>query len=88
MAAGLYRLREGEVGLGAALTATWFSKPSGTTYDALYSSLAPLLRGPMTSLWRRQMVLGPTQEFCLMSPAPAALDAGMRPLPIARDRIA
>jgi hypothetical protein len=34
------------------------------------------------------MVLGPTQEFCLISPAPAALDAGMRPLPIARDRIA
>jgi hypothetical protein len=34
------------------------------------------------------MVLGPTPEFCLVSPSPAELDAGMRPLPIGRIRVA
>lgn len=83
MAAGLYRMRAGEVGVDAA-TATWFSKPTGTSYEALYAVTDDLVRRPATSLWRRQMVLGPTPEFCLLSPAALTLDPATRAIVIDR----
>jgi hypothetical protein len=84
MAAGLYRMRAGQVGVRDAPTATWFSKPKGTSYEALYAVTDDLVRRPSTSLWRRQMVLGPTPEFCLLSPAALALDPATRPIAIDR----
>ena len=40
-AGGLYRLRAGEPGLAAAHVARWFVKPSGMSYEDLYSTLNP-----------------------------------------------
>lgn len=51
MAAGLYQLVEGEGCQGE--TATWLDERP-----------APVRTGE--SLWRRQMVLGPTPQFCLL----------------------
>lgn len=66
--AGLYRLRGGVDDLESAPRAVWFQKPAGTSYDALYSTLAPALAGTDAGLWGRMMTLGPTPEFCLTLP--------------------
>jgi hypothetical protein len=71
--AGLYRLRRG--GVGIHRTTAWFAKPEGMSYGQLYAALEPLLLRADGGLWGRQMVLGPTPEFCLHTPEPVALPA-------------
>lgn len=88
MAAGLYRRHSGHVALVDAGTATWITKPAGTSYASFYESLSPLLHEPGTSLWRRQLVLAPATEFCLLSREPVELDPGLNPLRIDRVRVA
>jgi len=58
VAGGLYRLQRGELDLDAA-EVTWIAKPPGMAYEDFYAGLPPL-----GALFRRQMVLGPTPEFC------------------------
>lgn len=58
--AGVFALCGGDQ-LADATRAAWFGKPGGMAYDEFYDQL-----GERTSLWRRQMVLGPTPEFCSM----------------------
>lgn len=67
-AAGLYRLRKGSDNVEAARFAWWLAKPVGVSYDDFYAQLRPLTDQPDVGLWGRQMVLGPTPEFCLRSP--------------------
>ena len=67
-AAGLYLLRHGRADLNNSRFAVWLSKPTGVSYGNFYSSLQPFTSSEGTFLWGRQMVLGPTQEFCLHSP--------------------
>jgi hypothetical protein len=63
--------------IGAARCATWFAKPKGMPYEPFYQRLQPLSAQPGVSLWRRQMVLGPTTEFGLLSAEPVTLPAGL-----------
>lgn len=72
MAAGLYGLVRGEVAGGGL--ASWFGKPRGEDYSDFYRRLEPSTGGG-GSLWRRQLVLGPTPEFCLLSDRPAPVEA-------------
>jgi hypothetical protein len=72
--AGLYRLRRGAPALTAD-AAHWFAKPAGMTYARLYDLLAPACAGPAAGLWGRQMVLGPTPEFCLLGSRDVELPA-------------
>ena len=67
-AGGLYRFRKGQVNVREAQFAAWLSKPTGTSYEMFYDSLSPWTSQPGVGLWGRQMVLGPTPEFCLLSP--------------------
>ncbi len=76
-AAGLYRFRAGEQKIIGARHACWFGKPDGTSYADFYSLLEPLTRRPGVALWGRQMVLGPTPEFCLLASSPVDLPAGL-----------
>ncbi|HEX4205118.1 MAG TPA: hypothetical protein VHZ51_13175 [Ktedonobacteraceae bacterium] len=63
--AGLYRPHSGTPDLATSQTACWFSKPAGMPYEELYNLLQPTMqRDTAGSLWRRQMTLGPTSEFC------------------------
>ena len=75
---GLYRLRCGEAKLAGSQFATWFSKPAGTKYDALYAMLGPWFSQPGVGLWGRQMTLGPTPEFCLLTSAKPELPEALR----------
>jgi hypothetical protein len=78
--AGLYRLRLGSVADEVPTLGAWFSKPAGMGYDQIFSAVKPLLRSSAGALWCRQMVLGPTPEFCLQSSAPVPFPATITPL--------
>ena len=74
---GVYRLVTGNPNPGAT-RAAWLSKPAGRTYPEFVAALGD--RGAAT--WQRQMVLGPTPEFCLHEPEGGIPDALM--VPVAR----
>ena len=48
--------------------AAWLRKPAGMGYDAFHGELADAV-GSTASAWRRQMVLGPTTEYCVLAGA-------------------
>jgi len=72
--AGLYRLRRGTAG-DPPRSAVWFAKVAGMSYGAMYDLLEPLVDSEGAALWGRQMVLGPTPEFCLHTRRPVHLPA-------------
>jgi hypothetical protein len=43
------------------------------SYPVLFERLEPLIIANGAALWMRQMVLGPTPEFCLHTAAPVDL---------------
>jgi hypothetical protein len=50
------------------------------SYDAFYAALGSVPSVAHASLWRRQMVLGPTPEFGLLSAEPVGLPQNFQPL--------
>jgi hypothetical protein len=85
-AGGLYRLLSGRVAQPAAW-ATWLRKPAGMAYADFYREITPWTSRPDVSLWRRQMVLGPSPEFCIVGPEPVRAPAPMQPVQVRRDQI-
>jgi hypothetical protein len=73
--AGLYRLRRGAGDEAAMRHAAWFAKPQGMRYAEMYAQLEPVVAKAGATLWGRQMVLGPTPEFCLRSKEALVLPA-------------
>ena len=67
MRAGLYKLRLGEESSVDGRCITWLSKPKGTDYEQFYDQISKVMTNSESSLWRRQMVLGPTSEFCVIT---------------------
>lgn len=64
-AGGLYRpLEDGSLPDGDFTY--WLSKPDGMGYEAFYDEIGEQGRA---ALWRRQMVLSPAPEFCILSPS-------------------
>jgi hypothetical protein len=83
MAAGagsLLGLRSGQARLEMAHTVTWLSKPRGMPYATFDATLADRPGVSESSLWRRQLVLGPTPEFALLSGQPPRLPEPFQPL--------
>ncbi|MBV9174754.1 MAG: hypothetical protein JOZ81_32230 [Chloroflexi bacterium] len=74
-AGSLLQLRGGEPHLTSARCVTWLGKPREMPYSDLYAGLSSL----PGSLWRRQMVLGPTPEFALLGSAATQVDAALSP---------
>jgi hypothetical protein len=70
--AGLYRLRLGGSDLSNKRLAVWFSKPTGVTYKDFFSRMQSTC-SKENALWQRQMTLGPTTEFCLLSETDSAI---------------
>jgi len=79
-AGGLYGLRAGSPDPDLVRFATWFSKPRATSYEGLDARLRPWVERTGVGLWRRQMVLGPTPEFCFRSPDRMELPEELSPL--------
>ena len=84
--AALYRLRAGAPDPSARV-AQWFAKPDGARYDALHASLSPLVERAGGALWVRQMVLGPSPEFCVRAPSALMLPASLTPLALPLDPV-
>lgn len=72
-AGGLYRLHSGQPTVGEARFAIWLAKPRATQYAAFYQLLAPLVEQAGGSLWRRQLVLSPAPEFCMLATKPVTM---------------
>jgi len=85
--AGLYRLRLGTENIFQARAAAWFAKPKGTTYDELYRLMAQRVDSNHVSLLGRQMTLGPTPEFCLLTPHKLELPENFNPMWLPREII-
>jgi hypothetical protein len=70
-AGGLYGLLEGDApSLGETTLAIWVSRPPGSTRQPLGELLGDGMDPQRSSLWRRQLVLGPAPEFCLLAAEP------------------
>lgn len=66
-AGGVFRQIQGNVALPEARYTNWIGKPTGTTYQQYYKEVAEGLENQRADLWRRQMVLGPSPQFCVHS---------------------
>jgi hypothetical protein len=81
-AGALYGLCEGEPVLEAVRVAIWVSAARGSNRDVVAGLLADGIDGDYGGLWQRQLVLGPTPEYCLLAReapvgvAPTRLPAG------------
>jgi len=89
--AGLYRLRQGagqKVGQAATVrAATWFSKPTGMSYEALDAALAERTEAIPSQLWSRAMTLGPTPEMCVLAPVAISLPAEFNAINVAMEPV-
>jgi hypothetical protein len=84
---GLYALAWGEPVLPERSTAVWLTRPRGIQWRPVLETLRQQF--PQTTLWRRQMVLGPGKEFALIVPHAlnVAAPAGWSALAIERVRV-
>lgn len=80
---GLYQPKIGSFSNVCGSSATWFSKPSSTTYQSFYDEISKHLT-KKGSLWRRQMVLGPTSEFCITTSDNLEIQTEFKPFVIPR----
>jgi len=83
-AGGLYGFGSGEPAAVGSGLATWLTKQRGTSYGDFYARLEPWTEGPRTSLWRRQLVLGPAPEFCVLGGAGSGFPADLSPVVVER----
>lgn len=77
-AGGIFKSIKGDT-LQRACFATWVEKPIGPSYQSYYDEVAGLTSGKNSDLWRRQMVLGPSPQFCVHSEEALELPAKLRP---------
>lgn len=84
---GLYSLVWGEPSLPERSTAAWLTRPRNIQWRPILDALRQQL--PNTTLWRRQMVLGPGKEFVLIMPPASriASPSGWTMLPNDRVRV-
>jgi hypothetical protein len=82
--AGLYQLKSGTAESVSEPCAMWISKPRGTPYDSFYNDMDRHIPKERASLWRRQMTLGPTTEFCIMANSNLAIPQIYNPVAIER----
>jgi hypothetical protein len=80
-AGGLFALEEGDAAaIGEAPVAVWVARAPGSAEPALGELLGDGCARGRSCLWRRQLVLGPAPEFCLLAPeAPAGVAPGRLP---------
>jgi hypothetical protein len=86
-AGGLYQLKSGEPEVAGARFVAWLTKPPDTDYQDFYALLEPWTGQPGRSLWRRQMVLGPAPEFCLLGVERLRFPASLEPVGVERELI-
>ena len=79
--AGLFALEEGDASaLSRAPVAVWVARAPGSAEPAMGELLGDGTSAGDSCLWRRQLVLGPAPEFCLLAPeVPAGVSQSRLP---------
>lgn len=78
-AGGVFGAIRRGIPLSEARYATWIEKRVGTSYQAYYEEVASKAGKRRTDLWRRQMVLGPSPQFCIHSDEEVNLPRSFKP---------
>jgi len=79
-AGALYALERGAVDTPFS-HCVWLTKPIGVSYPEFREQLAIHAAGEAVTVWRRQMVLGPSPEYRVTTGRELAMPADMSPVP-------
>jgi hypothetical protein len=86
-AGGILKSIGGDLRLREARRATWIEKPIGPSYQSYHQEVAGIVGDRRTDLWRRQMVLGPSPQFCVHSEEALQFPENFRPIGTKMDPI-
>ena len=86
-AGGVFKTVSGGLSLRNARYATWIEKTIGPSYQSYYDDVGKNVGGKETILWRRQLVLGPSPQFCVHSAEPIQFPRSFRPTSTRLERI-